>query len=70
MDLQFFMADPQFFGADLQFFMVDLYFFAAGLLLAYKLCIFWLLDYFHPRNYSFVSCLPLTESVLGMCRHN
>ena len=40
MDLQFFMVDPQFCGADPQFFMVDLQFFAVGLLLAYKLCIF------------------------------
>ena len=41
-------------------------FFAAGLLLAYKLCIFFLLDYFHPRNYGFVSCLPLTEHVQSL----
>ena len=60
------MADAQFFGVDLQFFMADLQFFAAGLLLAYKLCIFFLLDYFHPRNYGFVSCLPLTEHVQSL----
>ena len=40
--------------ADAQFFMVDAQFFAAGLLLSYKLCIFLLLDYFHPGNYAFV----------------
>ena len=34
------MADVQFFELDQQFFMVDLQFFATGLLLAYKLCIF------------------------------
>ena len=34
------MADLQFFGMDPQFFGVDLQFFAAGLLLVYKLCIF------------------------------
>ena len=52
--------------------------------LTYKLCILLLLDYFHPRNHGFVSCLPFTEhvqtlftlnwacanSVLGMCRNN
>ena len=62
-DLQFFMADPQFFGVDPQFFGMDLQFFAVGLLLSYKLCIFLLLDYFHPINYGFVSCLLLTEHV-------
>ena len=46
-DLQFFMADPAVFWVDPQFFGVDLQFFAAGLLLAHKLCIFLLLDYFH-----------------------
>ena len=44
------MADPLSFRVDLQFFGADLQFFAVGLLLAYKLCIFLLLDYFHPRN--------------------
>ena len=34
--------------------MAYLQFFAAGLLLAYKLCIFLLLDYFHPGNDGFV----------------
>ena len=53
-DLQFFMADAQFFMADAQFFRADAQFFVAGLLLAYKLCIFLLLDYFHPRNDGFV----------------
>ena len=48
------MADAQFFRVDAQFFWVDLHFFAVGLLLAYKLCIFLLLDYFHPRNDGFV----------------
>ena len=27
---------------------------------------FFLLDYFHPRNYGFVSCLPLTEHVQSL----
>ena len=40
--------------ADAQFFMADTQFFAAGLLLSYKLCMFLLLDYFHPGNYAFV----------------
>ena len=40
--------------ADVQFFMADVQCFAAGLLLFYKLCIFLLLDYFHPGNYAFV----------------
>ena len=31
--------------------------------LTYKLCILLLLDYFHPRNDGFVSCLPFTEHV-------
>ena len=58
--------------------------FCCGTALTYKLCILLLLDYFHPRNYGFVSCLPFTEhvqtlftlnwacanSVLGMCRNN
>ena len=34
-----------------------------GTALTYKLCILLLLDYFHPRNYGFVSCLPFTEHV-------
>ena len=59
-DAQFFRADAQFFGVDLQFLLqgcfwpINYAFFAAGLLLAYKLCIFLLLDYFHPRNDGFV----------------
>ena len=64
------MVDLQFFGADLQFF-------AVGLLLAYKLYIFLLLDYFHPRNDGFVYNATMftlnwacANSVLGMCRHN
>ena len=58
--------------------------FCCGTALTYKLCILLLLDYFHPRNDGFVSCLPFTEhvqtlftlnwacanSVLGMCRNN
>ena len=58
--------------------------FCWGTALTYKLCILLLLDYFHPRNDDFVSCLPFTEhvqtlftlnwacanSVLGMCRNN
>ena len=58
--------------------------FCCGTALTYKLCIMLLLDYFHPRNDGFVSCLPFTEhvqtlftlnwacanSVLGMCRNN
>ena len=41
--------------------------FAAGLLLSYKLCMFLLLDYFHPGNYAFV----LREAPrLSMCRHS
>ena len=40
--------------ADAQFFMMDVQFYAARLLLSYKLCIFLLLDYFHPGNYAFV----------------
>ena len=58
--------------------------FCCGTALTYKSCILLLLDYFHPRNDGFVSCLPFTEhvqtlftlnwacanSVLGMCRNN
>ena len=48
--------------------------FCCGTALTYKLCILLRLDYFHPRNDGFVSCLPSTEhvknSVLGMCRNN
>ena len=58
--------------------------FCCGAALTYKLCILLLLDYFHPRNDGFVSCLPFPEhvqtlftlnwacanSVLGMCRNN
>ena len=58
--------------------------FCCGTALTYKLCILLLLDYFHPRNDGFVSCLPFTEhvqtlftlnwacanSLLGMCRNN
>ena len=54
-DLQFFMAGAQFFRANAQFFRADVQFFAVGLLLAYKLCISLLLDYFHPRNDCFVN---------------
>ena len=61
-DAQFFMADAQFFGADAQFFRVDAVF-CCGTALTQKLCILLLLDYFHPRNHSFVSCLPFTEHV-------
>ena len=43
-----------FFGADKQFFGADKQFFAMGLLLAYKLCIFLLSHYFHPRDDGFV----------------
>ena len=47
--------------------MADAQFFAAGLLLSYKLCMFLLLDYFHPGNYVFV----LREAPrLSMCRHS
>ena len=53
-DPQFFRVDLQFFRVDLQFFGADLQLFAAKLVLAYKLCIFLLLDYFHPRNDGFV----------------
>ena len=63
MDAQFFMADAQFFGADVQFFRADVQFFAGGTALTYKLCILLLLDYFHPRNDGFVSCLPFSERV-------
>ena len=49
------MVGAQFFRADVQFFRVDVQFFAVGLLLVYKLCIFLLLDYFHPRNDGFVN---------------
>ena len=53
--------------ADVQFFIADAQFFAAGLLLSYKLCMFLLLDYFHPENYAFV----LREAPrLSMCRHS
>ena len=58
--------------------------FCCGTALTYKLYILLLLDYFHPRNDGFVSCLPFTEhvqtlftlkwvcanSVSGMCRNN
>ena len=54
-DTQFFMVDAQFFGADAVF--------CCGTALTYKLCILLLLDYFHPRNDGFVSCLPFTEHV-------
>ena len=64
-DLQFFMVDAQFFRVDVQFFRVDVQFFAAGLLLAYKLCICLLLDYFHLINYGFVSCLPWIDTSVG-----
>ena len=37
--------------------------FCCGTALTYKLCILLLLDYFHPRNDGFVSCLPFTEHV-------
>ena len=33
---------------------------------AFGLEIMHFLDYFHPRNYSFVSCLPLTEHVQSL----
>ena len=83
-DAQFFMVDAQFFGPDAQFFRARCTPFCCGTALTYKLCILLLLDYFHPRNDGFVSCLPFTEhvqtlftlnwacanSVLGMCRNN
>ena len=53
-DEQFFIADTQFFITDAQFFRADAQFFAAGVLLACKVSIFLLLDYFHPRNDGFV----------------
>ena len=62
-DAQFFMADVQFFGANVQFFRADAQFFCCRTALTYKLCILLLLDYFHPRNDGFVSCLPFTEHV-------
>ena len=53
--------------ADVQFFMADAEFLAVRLLLSYKLCMFLLLDYFHPGNYAFV----LREAPrLSMCRHS
>ena len=61
--MQFFGADMQFFMADMQFFIGDMQFFAAGLLLPYKLCFYFLLDSF---CYVFVSCLPLTEHVQSL----
>ena len=39
---------------DVPLFMADEQFFAAELLLSYKLCMFLLLDYFHPGNYASV----------------
>ena len=62
-DAQFFMADAQFFWSGCTVFQGRCAVFCCETALTYKLCILLLLDYFHPRNDGFVSCLPFTEHV-------
>ena len=62
------MADLQFSRVDLHFLGEDLQFFAAGLLLAYKLYIFLLLDCLWSINYAFFCCwTTFTLEMMVLC---